>query len=602
MKMGLLRLGLAFSLIGNFIGLASEPKAGGQTQVSANAPEYLSPAALAIAPDEKVLFIGCAIADQVLFFDLGRRQITQRIKVPGSPLGLALSRDGRRLHVTCAAPESAVCIVDTASGQITSRIPAGYHAQSPVLSPDERTLYVCNRFNNDVSVINLDTLKETKRVAVAREPIAAALIADGRFLLVANHLQPTGPEYGAIGVLLSVIDVAAGRVSKEIQLTRGANLLKAIAVSPDGRYAAVSHLIARYYLPTREVGAGQMNCNALSIIDLRRQALMGNVLLDEANRGAANPWGVAWAPDGKTLFVSHAGTHEISVVDVPARIARPFRVRQRIAVPGNGPRAILATSNMLYVANYYSDSISAIELSTDKLPVTSINLGPVSPPSLARKGEAWFNDARLCREGWQSCASCHASDARMDAIKWDLLNDGIGNPKNAKSLLFAHLTPPAMARGVRSNAEAAVRAGIQHILFTEQPDEVPQAMMAFLESLQPLPSPHLVDGQLSEAARRGQLLFADDQVGCTRCHKPPWRTDLKLHDVGTSGRYDEPGANQFDTPALIELWRTGPYLHDGAAATVRDVFTTRNPQGRHGKTSQLTEQQRDDLAAYLLSL
>jgi cytochrome c peroxidase len=74
-------------------------------------------------------------------------------------------------------------------------------------------------------------------------------------------------------------------------------------------------------------------------------------------------------------------------------------------------------------------------------------------------------------------------------------------------------------------------------------------------------------------------------------------------DVGTRGRYDrpeDPGA--LDTPTLVELWRTAPYLHDGSAATIRDVITKLNAHNRHGKTSHLSPQQLDDLEAYLVSL
>jgi hypothetical protein len=58
----------------------------------------------------------------------------------------------------------------------------------------------------------------------------------------------------------------------------------------------------------------------------------------------------------------------------------------------------------------------------------------------------------------------------------------------------------------------------------------------------------------------------------------------------------------FDTPALIEVWRTTPYLHDGPAAKIRDVLTVKNPKGDHGKTSHLTQEQIGDLAEYVLSL
>ena len=101
------------------------------------------------------------------------------------------------------------------------------------------------------------------------------------------------------------------------------------------------------------------------------------------------------------------------------------------------------------------------------------------------------------------------------------------------------------------------------------------------------------------AAERGKAVFV--RAGCSSCHPPGLFTDLHQYDVGTRRGFDRP-ADKFDTPALIELWRTATYLHDGSAATVRDVLTTRNPQDRHGKTSNLTGQEIDDICAYLLSL
>jgi cytochrome c peroxidase len=189
----------------------------------------------------------------------------------------------------------------------------------------------------------------------------------------------------------------------------------------------------------------------------------------------------------------------------------------------------------------------------------------------------------------------------VDALNWDLLNDGIGNPKNNKSLLLVHKTPPAMSLGVRETGEQAVRAGIRHILFTVQPPEVGDTLDAYLKSLKPVPSPHLDGSKLSKGAARGKKLFSDRTVGCVSCHPAPLFTDLQTYDVGTTGRYDQ-GATSFDTPTLVELWRTAPYLHDGSAATIRDVLTTHNRGDQHGKTSQLTPQQIDDLVEYLLSL
>ena len=96
-------------------------------------------------------------------------------------------------------------------------------------------------------------------------------------------------------------------------------------------------------------------------------------------------------------------------------------------------------------------------------------------------------------------------------------------------------------------------------------------------------------------------LFKDSQVGCAACHPAGLYTDMQPYDVGTRGRFDK-ATEKFDTPTLVECWRTGPYLHDGSAATMKDFLTTKNPKNQHGKTSHLTPQQIEDLAAYVLSL
>ena len=179
----------------------------------------------------------------------------------------------------------------------------------------------------------------------------------------------------------------------------------------------------------------------------------------------------------------------------------------------------------------------------------------------ARRGELLFNDASICFQGWQSCSSCHSHDARVDGLNWDNLNDGIGNPKSAKSLLLAHSTPPSMWLGVRSNAYVSVRAGIRNSMFTVQPPEVADALDDYLKSLKPMPSPRLVKGKLSPAAQRGKKLFFSEAVGCADCHHGSLYTDQKIHDVGTVGKFDL-STDRFDTPSLIEVWRSGPYLHD----------------------------------------
>ena len=592
--------------------------ASGAGAAASDDVQPLSPTALAASPDGRTLFIACATADRVVAFDIATGKVVRATTLPAPPSGLAVSADGARLFVTCAAPASEVCIVEPASGRITGRIAAGHTAISPVLSPDGKTLYVCNRFDDAVSQIDLAQGREVARIPVPREPIAAAITPDGRFLLVAHHLHHGRANAAHVAATVSLIDTATRKIVHEVELPDGSGLLRDVRVSPDGKFACVTHLLARFRVPTTQIDRGWINTNALTLIDLTRRERLNTVLLDNINRGAANPWAAAWSADGRWICVTHAGTHEVSIIYAPGLLAKLASIHARAEVsddlaflgglrervdlaPGVGPRAIALVGGKAYVANYFSDSLAVFDPAAPRARVTSIPLGPAREASVVRQGESLWNDARICFEGWQSCSSCHSSDARVDGLNWDNLNDGLGNPKNAKSLLFAHRTPPVMWTGVRENAPIAVRAGIKYILFADRPAAEAIALDRYLESLQPIPSPRLVRGQLSAAAQRGQKLFASPATGCATCHAGPLLTDLKSYDVGTAGEFDLP-EEKFDTPSLIEIWRTAPYLHDGSAATVLDVLTGANAANKHGATRALKPAELRDLAEYLLSL
>jgi YVTN family beta-propeller protein len=599
-------------------------------------PVPLSPTAMVASSDGKTLYVACATAGRVLRFDTVSGRVSGKIAVPEAPTGLALSKDQKKLFLTCAAPESKVRVVDLEKMRVVETIPAGHTAMAPVISPDGKRLYVCNRFNNDVSVIDLTAKKQLCRVAVEREPVAAAITQDGRFLLVANHLHVGRADTVYVAASLSVIDTALNRTAKVIPLPNGSFSLADVRVSPDGRYAVVPHLVARFNRLPTHVTEGWINANALTVIDVKGMKIHGTMLLDDHYSGAANPWAASWAADGATLVVTHAGMHEVSVIDFQDLLAHlpspppgydpvtaanryantkaryelpddlPFfagnRIRLKLPDGDLGPRAAVVVGRTAYVANYFSDTLTVIDISAKDSPaphIKSLVLAPITKPNAVRKGELYFNDARLCYGGWQSCASCHPGEGRADGLNWDLLNDGVGNPKNTKSLLFAAKSAPLMSLGVRTNLEDAVRAGIEHILFSGKPNrEVVDCIVAYVTSLKPVPSPYLIRGKLSRAALRGKKVFR--KAGCSDCHVPGPYTDFCAHDVGTRTACDGP-QDQFYTPSLIEAWRTSPYLHQGSAATVRDAIKC-GVGNLHGQVSELSNSDLDALCAYVLSL
>jgi YVTN family beta-propeller protein len=582
-----------------------------------------------------LLFALLSDARQLAIVDMANASIASKVSTPAEPTGLAIGRDGRRVYVTCAGAPGSVLEIDTASGQTTAVFPAGHTATAPTLSPDGKRLYVCNRFDHNVSAIDLVHRKELARVPVVREPIASALTPDGRELWVANFL-PAGPanEYGPLGTAaaVSVIDTRTFQTA-HVRLVTGATTVRTIAITPNGKYALLVHIVGRYHLPTLQVERSWMNANALTVVDIPRREVLNTVLLDDFGEGAANPWGVACTADSRWICISHAGTHELSIIDAPAILSALQRMpleafsnaaffdgttygfgsmasgedvvnnpgfvagyRQRIKLPGVGPRGLAVWGSNVYVAEYFTDTIAAVPLQREKSPQPrTIRLGPTPQWNQVRRGEVLFHDARLCFQHWQSCATCHP-DGRADALNWDLLNDGEGNPKNTKSILLSHQTPPAMASGVHATAEAAVRSGIKHILMSTRPEDEAAAIDAWLKSLKPLSSPFLVDGRLSPAAERGRRLFESHRVGCANCHPAPLYTDLKMHHLGPQGKPND--RETFDTPTLLEAWRTSPYLHDGRYATVGLLLT----EGKHGHADKLSNEEVADLVQFVLSL
>jgi cytochrome c peroxidase len=109
---------------------------------------------------------------------------------------------------------------------------------------------------------------------------------------------------------------------------------------------------------------------------------------------------------------------------------------------------------------------------------------------------------------------------------------------------------------------------------------------------------------LTAAAQAGKALFG--KLGCDFCHVGADFTDSArgmLRNVGTikpsSGQRSHAALTGIDTPTLLGIWETPPYLHDGSAPTLRDVLTTANPKDEHGFTSSLSPGELDELVAYL---
>jgi len=580
---------------------------------------YLSPSDIAISKDGSILYLACATGDCIQVFDVEKEKVSSQFKVEGIR-ELVLTLDESRLFAVCGEFKGRLLEINAKDGKVIRSFSAGHTPVSPVVSADGRTLFFCNRFSRadqlDVHAFDIASGKIRSSAKAIREPITMKLSKDGKFLWVVNHLPLMEANREHVFTSLNVYRSTDLKSVAKLDMPPGSFAIRDSALSNDGRYLFVSHTIGRFTVPTTHLDRGWINTSAVSIFDAVGQRYINAVLLDDTMRGAANPWGITVTDDDTWLCINISGTHEVMVVntkemferidsaaapkEVMNDLAFLYGAKSRVKLEGEGSRAIAAKGEFIYVPMYFSDSVNMIEMWDDG-PGAAIPL-PLKEavkPDLVRAGEMAFNDAMSCYQHWQSCASCHP-DVRSDGTNWDLLNDGIGNPKQSRSLLYAHKTSPVMITGVRGSAEIAVTNGFLHIQFHQVTQERDDAVNAYLKSLEPIPSPYLAkDGSLTESAKRGKTVF-DGKAGCVTCHMPPYYGDRTKYALGLGSDIDRD--REFATPILIECWRTAPYMYDGRAVSIKDVITVDNKNDMHGNTKDLSEQEVEDLAEYVESL
>lgn len=519
-----------------------------------------------------------------------------------APTGLLV--DGDKAYVTTFETMGRLHLLSLESGEMKGSVVTGSGACAPIYGPGNKYIYVCNQFQNTVTEVDPVTMQVVRTAKVLREPKSAVFSKDGKYLFVTNFLPLQRADLDYVAASVSVIEMDGFTKVKDIQLANGSNAVRGICITPDGKYIYVSHNLGRFTVPTSQLQQGWMNTSAFSVIDVEKQAFLGAIIVDEPERGAAGIWSIAC--NEETVYISHSGTHDVSVIDHKAMLEKflnypnkaaldydlnfLYGLRERITLEGNGPREIVLSKDKLYVPTYFADVLNILDVETNEL--TAVALNPDREEKDIHKGERYFNDASRCFQNWQSCNGCHPGGARSDGMNWDLMNDGVGNSKNCKSLLYSHPTPPSMISGIRETAEWAVRAGFRFIQFFEVSEEDAVCVDAYLKSLEAVPSPYLVNGELSEKAKEGKKVF--EKLKCGECHSGVYYTDLKMHRIGEDIEFEK----GWDTPTLREVWRTAPYLFDGRAATMEEVFSVH----KHGIEKKVSQKEIEALTEYVNSL
>jgi YVTN family beta-propeller protein len=278
---------------------------------------------------------------------------------------------------------------------------------------------------------------------------------------------------------------------------------------------------------------------------------------------------------------------------------------------GHDPRglAVSRDGNKVYVANRLEDTISAIDTRSNRITATIAMDGPKKVSAL-RHGEQTFYTSKQSFQGQIGCATCHI-DSTFDGLTWDLEPDGFGRDIVDNRLIEdIKGTEPYKWNG--GNPSVPVECGVRtekYFWRAENYDNLTLADLSlYILTLPPRPNRWRLRGyEITPAQERGKAIFerSVDKFGnpiaeknrCSYCHSGPKGTSQKSFEVGTRKATDNTGL--LDTPQLTNIALTAPYLHDGSAHTLEEIWTVYNPEDKHGRTNDLTKDELNDLIEYL---
>jgi fibronectin type 3 domain-containing protein len=308
--------------------------------------------------------------------------------------------------------------------------------------------------------------------------------------------------------------------------------------------------------------------------------------------------------------------------------------------------AIKPDDSRLYVWNFMSRNVEVHDISTlgagnnfVRKATASFQTSEPLPANILRGKKVFYNSAddRMSRDDYIACASCHL-EGGADETVFDFTDAGEGL-RNTVTLLgrrgmghgrvhwsanfdeiqdFEHSIRTLFGgTGLLSNAD--FNSGTRNQPLGDLKSTAPSAvnttagglndMSDYVSSLTTVPrSPYRnVDGTLNTSVPvmggtgngvTGKALFASR--GCVNCHSGRDFTDSVsgvLHNVGTitsaSGNRLGVPLTGVDTPTLLGVWNTAPYLHDGSAPNLETVLANTTHVGA------LADQDKRDLVAYL---
>lgn len=538
------------------------------------------------------------------------------------PRSLARAASG---HLWVACHDDDTLRVFTAAGTPVETLDVGYGSAPTglALSPDGATAYLTLEGRGELRRYNTATRTHTGTLPLGPGPRALAVSGDGsrvyvtRFRSPLHHAEVWEVDTTTLTLARTLtIPKFGGDQNRDTTASgRGvANYLAGIALSPDGQSAWVvanKPNSERGLVFAQDLDSDNTVRSLLVRIDLNTGTFADAVDLDNSD----SPSAVAFSPLGDYVFVTLQGNNTVQVLDALA-MEGTTGLGSFVSNLGTGlaPQGVCVdpTTHRVLVKNFMGRSLTALEADplfrTGNKNLTASHHSTVATetlsPTVLTGKEVFYNagDPRMSAEGYMSCASCHL-DGGHDGRVWDFTGRGEGfrnttTLRGRGGLAQGNVHWTANFDEIQ-DFENDMRNGFGGLGFLDNSDFATtaaplgpakagldpelDALAAYVASLGQGTLPRSpfrnADGSLTAQAQAGRTLFAN--LGCSSCHQGSNFTNstqgtATLTNVGTlrttSGGRLGGALPGIDTPTLRGVWNTPPYLHDGSAETLEEVF------------------------------
>ena len=567
--------------------------------------------------------------DTVTVIDSQNFSKKSEVSVGKHPVSLALASN-ERLWVSNKS-DASISIIDTNTKQVVETITLDSNSSPHGIMIRGDKAYVSLEASKKILQFSTDT-RLVEQMVSTQGARHLAIDPEGYRLYAAVFVTPNlagehtaTPQVESGVEAIEVFDLASLGIVKNIKLAYSdqmvseaggpgiPNYITGIAIHPAGDIAYVpskqDNILGGELRGQSDLVFDQTVRAIISRLDLKNDTEQSGLRIDHDNASISS--GSVFGPYGELVFTALEGNQQVAVsaVGSNSEFTRfdTGRAPQGITISADG--------ETLAVHNFMDRTVSFFDIraitrgerdSVDLIETVSL-VGSEKLSGIVLQGKKLFYDAkddRLAQLDYLSCASCH-NDGGDDGRVWDFTSfgEGLRNTISLRgkgkgqgplhwsgnfdevqdfegqirehSLGFGLMSDAEFFQGTRSEPFGDKKAGISSDL---------DALAAYVKSLNKHDlSPLRGVSGLSADALVGQELFKTK--GCDSCHNGPHLSDSSKglrHDVGTikgtSGGRLSSVLDGLDTPTLLGLFSSKPYLHDGSAATVSEAILQHNTE------------------------